>query len=259
MPALKSPAPLLAHERIAFQFSGGKDSTAALYLLREHWPRLAVYWLNSGDSFPEVEDFAHTVAVEIWAAGGRFVEVPGRVREVVADFGPPAELLGAGATETAWRMHVGAGQLLQDRAACCWRSKMLPLHERMLADGITLIVRGQKSCDVPRGPHVSGDVVNGVELYYPIEDWTDDNVLGWLRTHGLMPPLYDEGLRRSGDCMRCSGFLGDGRAAYLARQHPEAFSDYADRVFAACAAAEGPVSRLFNEAKAIGAAANGST
>lgn len=251
MPALKPTEVLDQHQRIAFQFSGGKDSTAALYALRAHWPRMTVYWLNTGDPFPETEAFVREVAAGL----PHFVEVAGRVNAVIAQFGPPADLIGAEASETAWAANIGRGQVLQDRAACCLRSKMLPLHQRMIEDGITLIVRGQKAVDEVRGPLSSGDAVEGVEVYHPIEDWTDADVMAWLIDRSVMPPLYGEGVQRSGDCMRCSAWLGDRRAAYLAQHHPVAFGDYTQRIFTICAAAEGPVGRLFNEAAAIEQAA----
>lgn len=243
MPALKATDVLMRHERIAFQFSGGKDSTAALFMLREFWPRMSVYWLNSGDAFPETAAFVH----DIGAMFERFIEVPGRVAEAVAGFGIPADVIPDGCSEEAWALKINTGPLLQDRAMCCARSKIVPMHQRMIDDGITLIVRGQRADDQYKGPHASGDVVDGVELYYPIEHWSDSEVMAWLVSHDILPPLYSEGIQRSGDCMRCSAWLGDRRAEYLAKNHPAAFQDYGRRLMTICRAAEPSVARLFSE------------
>lgn len=241
MPAVSA---LGLHERVAFQFSGGKDSTAALLLMRDAWPRMTVYWLNSGDAFPETAAFVRRVAAHL----PRFVEVQGRVNEVIGEFGPPADVIGADASETAWAMGVGRGHRLQDRALCCLRSKMAPMHQRMLDDGITMIVRGQKKADHYKGPFSSGDVVGGFEFLYPIETWTDSDVFDYLDAQELMPPLYDKGMKRSGDCMSCSAWLGDGRDRYLADNHPEAHRVFVQRVRASCAANESAVGNLFSAA-----------
>ena len=208
------------HEKIAFQFSGGKDSTAALFLLRAYWPRMTVYWLNSGDAFPEVAKFVHSVAEQL----PNFVEVKGRVHDTIAAFGPPADVVPFHASEAAHAAHVGGPYILQDRSFCCVRSKMFPLQERMKENGITLFIRGQKNGDTFKGPHKSGDVSDGIELLYPIETWTDDDVLAYVES--VAPDaltLYRHGLRRSGDCMACSAWLGDARAEYLKLMHPARF------------------------------------
>lgn len=255
MPELISPEPLLRHTNIAFQFSGGKDSTAALFALRDQWALLTVYWLNSGDAFPETAAFVRRVAAEVVAAGGRFVEVPGVVNDIIAKYGPPSDLIAADASGPAWFYNIGSGTRLQDRVLCCARSKMFPMHERMVADGITLVVRGQRAADIYKGPLHSGESADGIEFYYPIEGWSDSEVFAWAIEHNVLPPLYSAGLARSGDCMRCSAWLGDRRAAYLAEHHPIAFRDYSTRVFETCRAAEAVIGRVFSEAKAIGDAA----
>ena len=43
------------HERIALQVSGGRDSLACFYLLKDAGllDKVTVYWVNTGDAFPE--------------------------------------------------------------------------------------------------------------------------------------------------------------------------------------------------------------
>jgi 3'-phosphoadenosine 5'-phosphosulfate sulfotransferase (PAPS reductase)/FAD synthetase len=49
------------HAKPILQFSGGADSLACLWLLREHWPRLTVVWVNTGDCFPETSELMRKV------------------------------------------------------------------------------------------------------------------------------------------------------------------------------------------------------
>jgi phosphoadenosine phosphosulfate reductase len=232
---------LARHERIAFQFSGGKDSTAALLLLRPHWDRMTVYWLDSGDAFPETRRVIEAVR---GLGVPWFSRIDGRVREVIERFGPPSDLVPFGHSEAAHDMMVATGPRLQDRSLCCLRSKMLPMHQAMVDDRITLLIRGQKNADRFKGPHRSGDVVDGIELLYPIENWSDGRVLDYLRAE--MPdvlPLY-QWLDKSGDCMSCSAWLGDRRGEYLAQRHPVAFAEYRrrlDLIAGACAPVVGRI------------------
>jgi phosphoadenosine phosphosulfate reductase len=212
------------HEKIAFQFSGGKDSTALLLYLKPLWDRFTVYFAGSGDDMPE------TLAIvgEVTKLVPHFGFIQGRVREVKAQWGLPTDLLPWTSTPAAHLHNVGTTALLQDRIACCSRSLMAPLHERMYADGITLIIRGQKSSDQHSGPFQSGETMpDGIELLFPISEWTDEDCFTYMRKHGIEPQrFYFEGVKHSGDCMTCTAWCDDDRAAYLKKYHYEHFIEY---------------------------------
>ncbi|MBX3659199.1 MAG: phosphoadenosine phosphosulfate reductase family protein [Ramlibacter sp.] len=53
------------HKKVAFQFSGGRDSTAALYLMRPHWGQMTVYHLDAGDQFPETRKVVDAVERDV--------------------------------------------------------------------------------------------------------------------------------------------------------------------------------------------------
>jgi phosphoadenosine phosphosulfate reductase len=53
------------HERIVLQFSGGKDSLASLQMVRDHWAKITVAWVNSGDVFPETIELMDTVRARV--------------------------------------------------------------------------------------------------------------------------------------------------------------------------------------------------
>lgn len=207
---------LARHQNIALQLSGGKDSLACLYLMREHWDRLTVYWCNTGDAFPE------TVALmdEIRAQVPRFVEIAGQQPAVIEQFGIPTDILPVSGTPMGV---ANGGQAMQDRYSCCLRSFMLPMHQRMIEDGITLIIRGQKTADRLKGPLRSGDVDGGIEYLFPVEGWTDGQVLAYLREQNAPLPRFYEVMGSSPDCMTCSAYWETGAAKYLKRYHFEQF------------------------------------
>lgn len=232
-------------DKVAFQFSGGKDSTAALYLLKEDWPEMTVYWLNSGDAFPELTAFVRDIGRQL----PNFVEVPGRVHEVVDRFGFPSDLIPFDASDFATNAMLPQRVKLQNRGSCCFRSKMEPLMERMFRDGINVIIRGQKATDQYKSPLVSGDTVAGIRFLFPLQDWTDDQVYEYLESINKMPPMYESGVLRSGDCMACSAWLGDNRPNYLRTHHPETARILAARLDAVASELRVPLAHFITARK----------
>jgi phosphoadenosine phosphosulfate reductase len=204
------------HERIALQLSGGKDSLAVVALLRPYWPRLVVYLLNTGDAFPETIEAVSRVRAEV----PNFVEIDGRQRQVVAQFGIPSDIVPASHTYDGLMVSGKQGPLIQDRYSCCVRTIMRPMAERMQRDGITLVIRGQRADDKLKAPIRSGHVENGIEYLFPIEDWTADDVLTYLREQGIPVPRFYTMLNHAPDCMTCSGWWEEGAAKYLKAHHP---------------------------------------
>ena len=214
------------HHKIALQFSGGRDSIACLYLLRPYLDRITVYWVNTGAAFPE------TLAIvdQVRALCPQFVEIAGDQPGVIAQFGLPSDIVPAAHTPIGV---IGTGAdlpLIQDRYSCCLRTIMLPLHERMRADGVTLIIRGQKAADRHKAPIASGHTEEGVEYLFPIEGWSTRQVMDYLTAEGAPIPRFYEMLDGAADCMTCSAWWENGAAKYLRRHHPAAYADVQHRL-----------------------------
>jgi phosphoadenosine phosphosulfate reductase len=214
------------HERIALQVSGGRDSIACLYLMRPYLDRMTVYWVNTGAAYPEtIETMAHVKAM-----APHFVEIDGRQPEVIAQFGLPSDIVPASHTPIGLIGTGRAGPLIQDRYSCCANVVMLPLHNRMVDDGVTLVVRGQKAADRLKAPIRSGAVDLGIEYMFPIEDWSSAQVMDYLREQGAPIPRFYEMLSGAPDCMTCSAYWEEGAGAYLAKYHPRAHTEYQRRL-----------------------------
>lgn len=211
------------HERVALQFSGGKDSLATLHLMRPWWPRLTVYWCNPGDPFPE------TLALmdEVRALVPRFVEVAGRQREVIAADGWPSDIVPQAYTSDGNFVFGPTPFKVQSRLSCCFRALMWPMHERMLADGVTCIFRGKRSEEKDKSPTRSGDVVDGIELVYPLWNWTAADVLSFLESAKVRLPKSYRLATHSLDCMSCTAWWGEGLTRHLEAEHPV---EYAERL-----------------------------
>ena len=214
---------LSRHARIGFQLSGGRDSVAALYLLRPYWGRMVVYHLDTGDQFPETMAVVGRVELDL---GRPMIRIAGFAREVRRDYGLASDLVPVGNTPIG-RMLSGRKLRLISRDECCVRSRMTPLHLRMRQDGITLLIRGQRDDEYAVQPKRSGDVEDGIEFLYPIQDWTGDQVQAYLKDNNLpVAPFYERGMRRAPECMGCTAWWDEGRDTYLKQYHPLHFVAY---------------------------------
>lgn len=209
--------PIFSHEKIALELSGGKDSVACLFYMRPYLPWITVYWLNTGDAYPETVE----VIDECRKLCPNFVEVHSDVRAWQRVNGAPSDVVPI--TGECVHLPPKAKEIpCVDAYVCCANNIMLPLHERVVADGNTLIIRGQRNSDEHRGPLKSGDWAGDIQVFYPIEDWTDAEVLDYLKAEGApIHPIYthsDHGV----DCLHCTGWWGKTNLPFLKR-HPAAY------------------------------------
>lgn len=218
-------AALARHEgRACLQVSGGKDSLAALYLLRPYWERLLVAWLDSGDCPVETRARMALLACEL----PHFLRVEGQQPAVVAAYGLPVDLLPPEATPAHGPLMHPEAPKLQARYDCCARVMWAPMQAALDARGITLFLRGQKHADPLRPAYGSGYTdAAGREVFFPIEAWSEAEVLGFLAAEGIALPAFYRYGRASIDCASCTAYLGEGRrGAYLRDHEPRAYGRF---------------------------------
>lgn len=212
----------IAGRRAALHFSGGKDSLACLYLLRPLVEQgLPVYWLSTGDTIPETR--AVVEQVRAWIPDLRTVQTD--VLAWKAAHGIPSDVTTA---QSSWigRAYGMSDTPLVGRMDCCVANLMQPMHQRMLADGIEVVIRGTKLADtgqVPaRGP---GDAY---EVLLPLLHWSHDQVFQFLQEVGApRNAVYDTFRAISApECLHCSAWWDDGKAAYLKQLHPDKVGQY---------------------------------
>ena len=113
-----------------------------------------------------------------------------------------------------------------DRFDCCINNIMGPMHARMVADGITLVIRGAKRADFKRMPAENGPTGLGYDLLLPLLEWSHEDVFAYLREVGAPVCRVYEAKVNAPECATCTGWWEEGRAAYLGKYHPELAKEY---------------------------------
>ena len=214
------------HERVALQVSGGKDSLAVLHLLQPYWQKLCVFWTNPGNPFPETVALMEKIKAEV----PFFVEVAGRQKEIIERDGWPSDVVPQAYTTEGNFVFGDTPFKVQTRLGCCFRSLMLPMHERMVALGVTCIIRGKRSEEKDKTETRTGSVLMGIETIYRLWDWTESDVLGYLRDNGIDLPESYQHATHSLDCMDCTAWWGEGLSHYLKAKHQEHHKEYVRRI-----------------------------
>jgi phosphoadenosine phosphosulfate reductase len=208
------------YDRIALQFSGGKDSTACLYLCRPWWDKIDVVWVNPGAPYPEtIEQMNHIRSIV-----PRFHEVVGRQPEWVQQFGHPVDVVPLWHTNWGQSMRKETTQRFHSFLDCCHQNLWSPLSQAVMDLSATLVIRGQKITDPLVTKFRNGYVENGVTYLFPIHDWTDEQVFAYLGSAGaFVPAQYAQGADSSFDCWNCCAYSQHNakRFAHMQRHHPE--------------------------------------
>jgi 3'-phosphoadenosine 5'-phosphosulfate sulfotransferase (PAPS reductase)/FAD synthetase len=213
--------PLDRHERGALQFSGGKDSLALVYLLRPHWDKLTIYHVDTGDLLPEVREIVDMVAGMV----PNFRRIETNSTRSMATVGYPTDLMPFSSTTLGLAMGMSR-QRLVDRFDCCAINLMKPMHDRMVADRVPLVIRGTKRCDTARMAAESGDTSLGYELWLPLQDWSHDEVFEYLRAMDAPICRVYEHKVNAPECATCTAWWSEGRTEYLKKYHPDLYQIY---------------------------------
>ena len=207
------------HEKVVLMFSGGKDSVACLYLLKPFLDKITVLWVNPGDMFEE----NLAIIGQCKAMVPNFLEVKSDAVGFRKEYGDPVDILVVN--------HTHLGEISEGEKPlkvisgydCCSVNYWKPAVDAISALGATLIIRGQRNDERATSPVRSGGIVDGVEYLFPLENWSQADVLKYLIEVGFEVPEFFHFSESSMDCKTCTAFLHDftDRSEYMAKKHPE--------------------------------------
>ncbi len=216
------------HEHAVLWFSGGKDSLACLYLLRDQLAEVTVLWANTGKNYPE----AMQVIEAAKAICPRWQEIRVDRDAQWERSGLPSDLLPMDATEQGQAFTCTKPSTIQSQYSCHWENINEPLLRHSKELGATLIITGQRKDEAHRSTSINGTQVGAFQFWHPIEEWTRAMVLDYLKANmGALPEHYAFD-HTSLDCYDCTGFAAAShdRVAWMRERHPILFEDYREKL-----------------------------
>lgn len=204
------------HEKVALQFSCGKDSAACLWLLEPWWDQIEVVWVNSGNAYPETIDYMDRIRQMV----PNFTELHGYQPQWVRQHGHPVDVLPMSMSVFQSCMGDRRTLLVQPFSQCCSANLWTPMQNWIIGNQVTGVIRGQKTCDPLHNGVKHLQWVEGVQYYFPVESWSDERVIDYLGDR--IPDSYKRGIKTSLDCLNCTAYVAENqeRFADLEKLYP---------------------------------------
>lgn len=207
------------HKKVALMFSGGKDSIACLEMARPYLDKIVVIWVNTGSNFTEVDEFVTKIALEV----PNFVEIPTNQAWSVEINGYPSDVVPVNYTKLGQCFTNPKDIMLRSYLECCNENIWSPAFAKVQEMGITGVIRGQRNDEGHKAPLDSCQTVDGIEYFFPLQDWSSQDVVAYLLSNGVD---VDDRLimehHSSLDCWNCTAFTEDSteRMEYMKKYHP---------------------------------------
>lgn len=187
----------------ALHYSGGKDSRAILHLYKDQLKDILVVWMNTGAAYPQVEREMQEMARKV----PHFLVVRSNQPKQIERNGFPSDVVPMNYSPLG-RTFIAGEIKIQSTFGCCSENIWQPMHEAMQMLGIKRIIRGQRNTDEYRNSAFKhGAIADGIECVAPLQDWTEQQVLDYLRENDVSIPDYYKTEMTGRDCWSCTAYL----------------------------------------------------
>jgi 3'-phosphoadenosine 5'-phosphosulfate sulfotransferase (PAPS reductase)/FAD synthetase len=212
----------------ALAFSGGKDSLACWYLCRHENP--VVYWVNTGKAYPETIK----IVEEIKSQAADFVEVKTDQQSHIEVHGLPSDVVPVDLTSLGNVFIKKTPIKVQSYLDCCYQNISRPLMDALKHRGVTELIKGQRNDDTHKATARNGDIVEGILIRHPIENWSSKEVLSYVELNRGSIPEHFNIDHSSLDCYDCTAYLAYSadRVAWMKQAHPDFYEEYLVKITA---------------------------
>jgi len=225
-------------KRPVLAWSGGKDSTVALYLLLKKKPNIDVVWINTGVEFPECIRFVQKIKRE-WSLNLHIAKPSLTFWTISEKYGWP--MMGKGGSGYWWSRAqylkqqgktklAKATQAARISAACCRILKEKPMKDACLVLGADLVIVGNLVSEsrqrfltwAQKGDFYFAKSEKRWKAWI-LAPWTDSDIRNFNRIYNVpSSSIYEMGHLRNG-CWPCLMDIKfkDNKLSILRRSHPD--------------------------------------
>ncbi|MDR0506799.1 MAG: phosphoadenosine phosphosulfate reductase family protein [Dysgonamonadaceae bacterium] len=239
--------------KVAASYSGGKDSTVMLDIIRRFVDKnVPAVFCNTGNEFPEILQFVRrTDNVTV-------IRPEMNIQQIIEKYGFPliskeqsqyirqakhtnsgklrnirlnGSINGIGKIAERWKFLIQAPFDVSEK--CCSFLKKKPFEKFQKKTGLYPVIGTMASESRLRFQkwlkHGCNSFETNMVASYPLSIWTEDDIWTYIRKFNLpYTPIYDTGIKRTG-CMMC-GFgchiKGDRRFYFLKENKPKIYNHF---------------------------------
>lgn len=210
---------------VYISFSGGKDSTALLHLVRELYPEVPAVFVDTGLEYPEIRDFVKTIDNVTWLKPkmpfNKVIEKYGypvgskEVAQKVAEIRNTkskqlknkrmyGDIKGNGKLPIKWRRLITASFSVS--STCCNIMKKSPIkkYEKQGRKGyVGTMAQDSRLRETSYLATECNNFESNRPLSMPLAFWTEKDIWNYLSVNQISyAPIYNKGYTRTG-CMFC--------------------------------------------------------
>jgi phosphoadenosine phosphosulfate reductase len=211
--------------------SMGRDSLALIEVMSHELDNLLVLFVDPGGTLPEIEETVKYVENRV----PHFFRLRTDSNAWINANGMPFDVVPVWHTVMGLNLAGNNAPAISSSLECCFQNVMRPMHEFCRAIGAKKIYRGQRNAERMKSPLRSGAKDDDIELVFPLENWSDEDVNNYLAERNIpLPEWYQYG-NKGFDCWWCTGFVEDSKGLhrYLKNKHPDKWAIVDERIRAA--------------------------